>query len=144
MLFRLKTEQEELEKTHGKYVPLVIKIAPDLTDNELKEMADILLTQEVDGIIATNTTLVRKGLNGISNSSEEGGLSGRPLRDKALEVLKSIRRLVGEKIPVIASGGIMTADDALTRIDAGASLVQLYTGFIYHGPRIINEIRKQI
>jgi dihydroorotate dehydrogenase len=144
MLSRLKTEQEELKKEHGKYVPLVIKIAPDLTDHELTEMAGILLAQKIDGIIATNTTLSREGLNGIPDSSEEGGLSGKPLRENALGVLKTITRLVGEKIPVIASGGIMTADDAMARINAGAPLVQIYTGFIYHGPKIINEIGKRI
>ncbi len=143
MLSRLKSEQKTLTKKHGRYVPLVIKIAPDLTEHELEKMADILLSQKIDGIIATNTTLSREGLNDIPSSSEEGGLSGKPLRQKALNVLRTINRLVGGKIAVIASGGIMTGDDALARINSGASLVQLYTGFIYHGPRIINEIKKR-
>ncbi len=144
LLSKLKAEQTILEKEYGKYVPLVIKIAPDINDRELKEMADIFLAQKIDGIIVTNTTLSREGVEGLPASLEEGGLSGKPLREKSLRVLKTMNNLVDGKIAIIASGGIMTTKDAIERIEFGASLIQIYTGFIYRGPRIVCELANEI
>jgi len=138
----LKAEQNKLADEQQRYVPLVVKLAPDFDKLALKKIGEILLTQKIDGIIATNTTLSRKGVEGLRHSTEKGGLSGAPLRDKALEVLIELNEYVEGAIPLIASGGIMDADDALARINAGASLVQVYTGFVYRGPQIINDIAK--
>lgn len=144
LLGRLKSEQSKLTEEHDKYVPLVVKIAPDLEELELRQIGEILLTQKIDGIIATNTTLSRKGVEGLSHSRENGGLSGAPLRERAIKVLLDLNEYVEGRIPIVASGGIMNADDAIERIEAGASLVQLYTGLIYRGPQIVKEIATRL
>jgi dihydroorotate dehydrogenase len=144
LLGLLKAEQSKLADEHDKYVPLVVKVAPDLDDLELRKISEILLTQKIDGIIATNTTLSRSGVEGLPHSSEDGGLSGAPLRERAIEVLLALNKYVEGNIPLIASGGIMDADDAVARIKAGASLVQLYSGLIYRGPRIVKEIARRL
>ena len=136
----LKAEQDKLTDEHDKYVPLVVKITPDFEKSELRKVSEIVLAHQIDGIIATNTTLSRKGVEGLWHASEEGGLSGAPLRERALQVLMEMNSLVEARIPLIASGGIMDVEDALARIDAGASLIQLYTGFVYRGPRLLKDI----
>jgi dihydroorotate dehydrogenase len=118
--------------------PLLVKIAPDLTDDEVAEVARVVLAVGVSGLIATNTTLARSGLRSAIN--EEGGLSGKPLATRATEILRILFRAVEGKIPLIGVGGIFSAEDAYARIRAGASLVQLYTGLIYEGPLLARRI----
>lgn len=140
LLQLLKYEQSKLTDEYGKYVPLVVKIAPDFGKPKLKKICEILFNHRIDGIIATNTTLSRDGVRGMPHAEEQGGLSGAPLKERALELLTEINTYMEGRIPLIASGGIMNAADAQARIDAGASLVQVYTGFIYGGPRWLREI----
>ncbi len=140
LLAALKSKQNELSNINGKYVPLAVKLAPDLTPDEIKEMAEIIIEHDIDGVIATNSTLSREGVEGLPDGTESGGLSGAPLRHKAYRALKLMHRALHGKVPIIASGGIMTAADAVERLEAGASLVQLYSGLIYHGPGLITEI----
>lgn len=144
LLRLLKSEQSKLIDKYTKYVPLVVKIAPDFKSAELKKISEILLKYKIDGIIATNTTLSRDRVEGLAHAWEEGGLSGAPLRDKALAILVEMNKYIEGRIPIIASGGIMDANDAQARIDAGASLVQVYTGFVYRGPRLIKDIVNRV
>ncbi len=139
LLDALKSEQSRLAAEQDRRVPLVVKVAPDLEAGELDALARTVLDYELDGIIATNSTLAREGLGGMRGAAEPGGLSGGPLRGRALEVLRQLTECLQGRVPIIASGGIMSAQDAAERIDAGASLIQLYTGLIYRGPRLIRE-----
>lgn len=144
LLKALKSEQAVLESQFGRYVPVAVKISPDLTDEELRQLAQTFNRYKVDGVIATNTTNDRTGLTSKKYVSEQGGLSGQPLTkrsDHAIEVLS--RELSGD-IPIIAVGGIMSGDDAKRKIEAGASLVQVYTGFVYVGPSLIKECIRRI
>jgi dihydroorotate dehydrogenase len=140
LLSALKEEQRKLVATHGKYVPIAIKIAPDLSTEQVEDIAALLLEHEVDGAIATNTTVSRAGVESVSVAKEAGGLSGAPLRERSTEVLRGLCAALDGKIPVIGVGGILSARDALDKLDAGASLVQIYTGFIYRGPELVHEI----
>ena len=137
---KLKTEQKRLADAHGRYVPLVLKIAPDLDDAQLGAIAKCLLKHKLDGVIATNTTVSRAAVKGLPHAEEQGGLSGAPLRDVSTEVVRKLARLLDGKVPIIGVGGVMSADDAHAKLAAGASLVQIYTGFIYRGPPLIGEI----
>lgn len=119
--------------TAGERTPLLLKIAPDLTDAEISEIAEVALARQIDGVIATNTTLDRTGLKS-AHADEKGGLSGAPLKERSLEVLKTLRRATEGRIPLIGVGGIETAEDAYKRIRAGASAVQIYTAMVYEGP----------
>lgn len=139
LLDALKHEQGALAERHGRYVPLAVKIAPDLTDEQIAAIAQILLEQRIDGVIATNTTLSRAGVERLPNAAEVGGLSGAPLRERSSAVVRSLYRLLGDEIPIIAAGGILRAEDAREKIAAGAKLVQLYTGLIYRGPGLVHE-----
>ena len=139
LLQALKDEQKKLSEQHGHYVPLVVKIAPDMDDEAIARLAGTLVNFNIDGVIATNTTLSRSGVEGLPHAGEPGGLSGVPLRDRADHVLQVLAAHLNNAIPVIAVGGIFSADDALRKIHLGASLVQVYTGFIYHGPDLIRE-----
>ncbi len=123
--------------------PILLKIAPDLTDEQLIDIIEIVSTTEIDGVIATNTTISRDGLSS-ENKEEIGGLSGRPLTKRATEVIRFLSEKSNKAFPIIGVGGIHSADDALEKLDAGASLVQLYTGFIYEGPGLIKQINKAI
>ena len=142
LLQQLKDAQQSLAAKHGRQVPLAIKLAPDLQPQEIREIAEQLLAHQVDAIIATNTTMGREGVTDNPLSAEAGGLSGRPLTAKSTAVIRAIREVVGDRIPIIGVGGIFSARDARDKIEAGASLVQLYTGFIYRGPPLISEIRE--
>ena len=144
MLKALKTDQQELASKHNKYVPLVVKIAPDLTQEEVKDIANTLLASKIDGVIATNTTLSRDNLISEAYINETGGLSGSPLSTKSTDIIKQLNAILKGKIPIIAVGGIMTAADAKEKFQAGASLVQIYTGLIYNGPKLIHEIKKML
>lgn len=123
--------------------PIFLKIAPDLSNTQLDEIIEIVTQTGIDGLVATNTTINRDGLKTPKNSVENigaGGLSGLPLRQRSTEVVRYLHQKSGGKIPIIAVGGIMTAADAKEKLDAGASLVQLYTGFIYSGPGVVGEM----
>ncbi|MDT8452795.1 MAG: quinone-dependent dihydroorotate dehydrogenase [Gammaproteobacteria bacterium] len=139
LLATLKQEQTRLADIHGKYVPLVVKIAPDLDDGEIAELAQTFLQQKIDGVIATNTTNSREGLRDLKQAAEQGGLSGRPLRSKSDHVLATLVSELKGQIPVIAAGGVFSAGDAKRKMELGASLVQIYTGFIYQGPALIKD-----
>ena len=136
----LKTEQALFFKNTQKYVPLVIKISPDLTRDELEQMCEIFISEKIDGIVATNTTIHRDGIESSPLATETGGLSGKPLAMRSTEVIKQLSVLLENKMPIIGCGGITTLADAQEKLSAGASLLQLYTGFIYHGPALIREI----
>lgn len=140
LLAALKAEQQRLTDSYGRYVPLAIKIAPDLADTDLETLAQALRRYRLDAVIATNTTFSRVGVEGLPHAGESGGLSGAPLRERALAVARQLADLLAGEVPIIAAGGIMSGADAVARIAAGASLVQLYTGFIYRGPELVREV----
>jgi len=139
LLSRLKAEQARLADKHGKYVPLAIKIAADLDDGQIQSIADRLRAQRIDGAIATTTTQSRDGVDGLPNASEAGGLSGAPLFEKSTRVLGKFARALAGEVPIIGVGGILSGADAQAKIEAGASLVQLYSGLVYRGPSLIAE-----
>ena len=141
---KLKTEQLRLADAHGRYVPLALKIAPDLDDTELGAIVKCLLKHKLDGVIATNTTVSRAAVKGLRHAGESGGLSGAPLRDVSTGVIAKLARLLEGEVPIIGVGGVMSAADARAKLAAGASLVQIYTGFIYRGPRLIGEILRAL
>ena len=141
---KLKTEQKRLADAHGRYVPLVLKIAPDLDDAELGTIAKCLLRHRLDGVIATNTTVSRAGVAGLRHAAEAGGLSGAPLREASTALIRKLARLLEGRVPIIGVGGVMSAADARAKLAAGASLVQIYTGFIYRGPQLIGEILRAL
>ena len=136
----LVEEQTCLSEVHQRHVPLVVKLSPDESDETLKRMAEVILKHKIEGIIATNTTSTRDGVQGLNHAGEAGGLSGPPLRKKALASLRLLKQEVGNAITLIASGGIDSAKAAQERLDAGATLVQIYTGLIYQGPQLMTEI----
>ncbi len=140
LLSTLKKQQVELANKYDKYVPLVIKIAPDLTPLQLESIAKNLLAYQIDGVIATNSTLSREGVAHLPQANEIGGLSGEPLFASSTEIVKQLYHYLGGDIPIIASGGIMNVQDAVEKIQAGASLLQIYTGLIYHGHPLIKDI----
>jgi len=140
LLDELKEEQARLQSQHKIYTPIVVKLAPDMTEEQIASCCESLLGREFDGVIATNTTLDRSLVASHPHAQEAGGLSGAPLSEKSCEVLKCIKAEVGERMPIIGVGGIMSADDAQKRLAAGADLLQIYTGFIYQGPPLIEQI----
>jgi dihydroorotate dehydrogenase len=139
LLERLKREQDVLAQAHARYVPLAIKIAPDLTDDAVRGIARVLVAQKMDAVIATNTTLARDTVAGMPHATEAGGLSGAPLFERSTEVVRVLARALGGALPIIGVGGIATGEQARAKLDAGASLVQLYTGLIYRGPALVAE-----
>ncbi|MEN3111404.1 quinone-dependent dihydroorotate dehydrogenase [Uliginosibacterium paludis] len=139
LLGRLKQRQTELAEQHGRYVPIALKIAPDVDEAQLTNIADALRRHRIDGVIATNTTLSRDAVQGLAHAQEAGGLSGAPLREQATEVVRSLSAKLAGELPVIAVGGVMNGTDALEKLQAGASLVQVYTGFIYGGPGMVAD-----
>ena len=144
LLLTLKQRQQQLKDEYGSYKPLLVKIAPDLSDSEIMQLANTLLDHKVDGVIATNTSNQRPELKSSALASEQGGLSGRPIQPQSDHVLTVLIDELNGEIPVIAVGGIMSAADAQRKIQAGAALVQVYTGFIYSGPRLISDIADKI
>jgi dihydroorotate dehydrogenase len=139
LLTQLDLQRKLEEKALEKKIPLLVKLAPDLTQQELDEAIDVVLATHMDGIIATNTTLARDGLQS-THQGETGGLSGSPLRLRSEAVLSQIVKRVDGKIPVVSVGGIMNPDDAKRRFDLGATLIQIYTGLIYQGPGLVKKI----
>ncbi|MBA6233584.1 MULTISPECIES: quinone-dependent dihydroorotate dehydrogenase [unclassified Colwellia] len=140
LLAALKAEQKVLADQHSKYVPLAVKIAPDLTQEEIESIADCLIRNNIDGVIATNTTLSREGVEGLEHGEEQGGLSGKPVKDKSTEVIRLLAIALDNNLPIIGVGGISSGRDAQEKMTAGAKLVQVYTGFIYQGPELIKDI----
>jgi dihydroorotate dehydrogenase len=134
-------QNKNLDKPKQK--PILLKIAPDLTDEQLLDIIDIVKETQIAGVIATNTTISRKGLHSC-NQTEMGGLSGRPLTERSTEVIRFLSEKSNKAFPIIGVGGIHSAQDALDKLDAGASLIQLYTGFIYEGPALVKAINKAI
>jgi dihydroorotate dehydrogenase len=145
LLEALVAESTTLSMDDGRTVPLVVKVAPDLTSSALDELLDVCLDHGVAGIIAANTTLDRQVLtSGQAVASEAGGLSGRPLLPRALELVAQVRARVGDRLAVIGVGGVRCPDDALRMVDAGADLVQLYTGWVYVGPGMVRRVARAL
>lgn len=140
LLDALKQEQLKLQGATGKYTPIAVKIAPDLTIEEVQHIAGLLLQFGLDGVIATNTTIARDRIQGHQYAHEAGGLSGVPVRDSATQVVKVLAAELNGRLPIIAAGGILRGEDALEKIQAGASLVQIYSGLIYQGPQLIADV----
>ncbi|PZA00595.1 quinone-dependent dihydroorotate dehydrogenase [Gammaproteobacteria bacterium 2W06] len=140
----LRERADALNATTGRRVPLVVKIAPDLDDDALRWLVDALLAAGVDGLTATNTTVDHSAVAGARHAAETGGLSGSPLRQRATEVIATVRAHAGPDLPIIGVGGIMTGEDAVEKIQAGANLVQVYTGLIYQGPALIRNAARAI
>jgi dihydroorotate dehydrogenase len=139
LLSGLKEEQLKLQLQQGRYVPFAVKIAPDMSVEETSQVAEILLQHNIDAVIATNTTLSREMVEGLPHAKETGGLSGLPVQQKSTETIRNLKFILGDKMPIIGVGGIHDAASAAEKIRAGASLIQIYTGFIYQGPRLIAE-----
>lgn len=140
LLSELKVKQSVLTEDHGRYVPLALKIAPDLSEKEIDSIAVSLLENKFDAVIATNTTLDRQGIRGLQHAEENGGLSGCPLFNSSTAVIAKLHSKLQKRIPIIGVGGINNAHDAQMKFEAGADLVQIYTGFIYQGPVLIKQI----
>jgi dihydroorotate dehydrogenase len=144
LLSGLKAAQDTLAQTHNKYVPLFIKIAPDLSDDEIASISQSLINTKMDGVIATNTTLSRDAVEGLEHANEAGGLSGAVMTDMSLQVTKKLANALQGKLPIIGVGGIDSPEAAQARLDAGASLVQVYSAFIYQGPALVKNIVKSL
>ncbi len=144
LLARLAECRERLADRHGKRVPLVLKIAPDLDTRQVRDVAASVRRFAIDGVIATNTSLAREGVEGLPHAEEAGGLSGAPIRARATRVLAALAAELKGEVPLIGAGGILSGEDAREKIAAGASLVQLYTGLIYRGPALVRECARAI
>ncbi|MEM9362825.1 MAG: quinone-dependent dihydroorotate dehydrogenase [Bacteroidota bacterium] len=146
MLNKLKQQNTKMAKQQAaKQKPILLKIAPDLTDDQLLDIIEIVTTTGIDGVIATNTTVARKGLKSLLILTEEkGGLSGKPLAKRSTEVIRFLSENSNKSFPIIGVGGIHSPEDALEKLDAGADLIQLYTGFVYEGPSLVKRINQAI
>ncbi|MCV6605896.1 MAG: quinone-dependent dihydroorotate dehydrogenase [Porticoccaceae bacterium] len=139
LLGQLKQAQSRLADQHGRYVPLAVKIAPDLDQAGIDDIALVLVKQKIDAVIATNTTIARDAVADSPLAEQAGGLSGAPVREKSTWVIERLSTVLDSALPIIGVGGICSGEDAVEKIEAGASLVQIYTGFIYQGPKLIRE-----
>jgi dihydroorotate dehydrogenase len=144
LLAGLMQEREKLIETHGKRLPLALKVAPDMEPKEIEALAGALVRHGVDAVIATNTTASRDGVEGLKHAEEAGGLSGKPLFPRSTEVVARLADALQGRVPIIACGGIFSGRDAAAKLDAGASLVQVYTGFLYRGPALLAEIGRAV
>ena len=142
-LTKLLNRLQDENKLRQKRKPILLKIAPDLSDSQLLDIIAIVKDTKIDGVIATNTTISREGLQS-ENKTETGGLSGKPLRKRSTEVIRFLVKKSNKAFPIIGVGGIHSAEDALEKIEAGADLIQLYTGFIYEGPKLIKRIHNKL
>ncbi|MEE9397491.1 MAG: quinone-dependent dihydroorotate dehydrogenase [Methylococcales bacterium] len=140
LLSTLSHERDRLAIKYEKPIPLVVKIAPDLTPKDIRHIGEVIVETNIDGVIATNTTLARQGVEGLTYSEEAGGLSGGPLTERSTLVITELDKVLKGKIPIIAAGGIMSARDAQAKLNAGAKLIQIYSGLIYRGPGLIKSI----
>ncbi|UDG82292.1 Dihydroorotate dehydrogenase (quinone) [Candidatus Vallotia cooleyia] len=139
LLGTLKDKQQRLADRYRKQVPLALKIAPDLDDEQIKSISDMLLNHHIDGVIATNTTLSRTVVKSLRHGDEAGGLSGRPVFHLSNRIIRQLYARLGDAVPIIGVGGIFTGEDAKAKLTAGASLAQIYTGLIYRGPTLVAE-----
>lgn len=139
LLAELKGEQSRLADQHGRYVPLALKIAPDVDADQIRNIGGALVRHGIDGVIATNTTLNRRDVEGMKHANQQGGLSGAPVFDLSNIVIRALKAEVGDAVPIIGVGGILRGEDAKAKIAAGAQLVQLYSGLIYRGPALVRE-----
>ncbi|AUH51734.1 dihydroorotate dehydrogenase (quinone) [Chromobacterium sp. ATCC 53434] len=144
LLAALKQRQQALADLHGRYVPLTVKIAPDLDDEQIAEIARLLTEHAIDGVIATNTTLSRHEIAGHPLADEAGGLSGAPVRSRSTALIGKLAKELDGALPVIGVGGILSGHDAIEKLNAGASLVQLYSGLIYRGPELVGECARAV
>jgi len=144
LLQSIKQRQKVLAEQYNKYVPIAVKIAPDLSESELVQIADTLLRHQMDGVIATNTTISRDNVTGLKNAEQQGGLSGKPLQQKSTEIIRRLHQELKGQIPIIGSGGIDGVQNAQEKIEAGAELLQVYSGLIYHGPSLVKGLVQAI
>jgi dihydroorotate dehydrogenase len=144
LLNLLKLDQQKLADEHGKYTPVAVKIAPDLEPSQIDAIAALLMKYQIDGVIATNTTLSRDEVKTLPHGREPGGLSGQPLTERATAVVRRLHVALQGALPIIGVGGIMSAADAREKIEAGASLVQIYSGLIYRGPDLVRELAQAL
>jgi dihydroorotate dehydrogenase len=144
LLATLQARRAELAAEHGRQVPLFVKIAPDLDNSQVALIATTLQRQHIDGVIATNTTLAREAVQGLPHAGEAGGLSGRPVLEASNRVIRALRAALPEGFPIIGVGGVMSGADARSKLDAGADLVQVYTGLIYRGPGLVPECARAL
>jgi dihydroorotate dehydrogenase len=140
LLSTLAAKRDALAQQYGKTVPLFLKIAPDLEAAQIETIAATLVRHRIDGVIATNTTLNRDAVKGQTHSEEAGGLSGGPVLEKSNQVIRQLRSALGPAFPIVGVGGILSGADALSKIEAGADVVQIYTGLIYKGPELVREV----
>ncbi len=139
LLESLSESRARLQQQHRRVVPLFVKIAPDLDDEQVDHIARVLQQQGMDGVVATNTTVSRTAVQGMAHAEETGGLSGSPVRDASNQVIRRLRKTLGKTFPIIGVGGVLSAGDAVGKIEAGADLVQIYTGLIYQGPDLVSQ-----
>ena len=144
LLRALKKEQNALSDRHGKYTPIAVKIAPDLSPQAIEGIARLLVRHRIDGVVATNTTIERNGVKGLPHADEAGGLSGRPLKARSTAVVAALAKALDGALPIIGVGGILSGADAKEKIDAGATLIQIYTGLIYRGPDLVAECARAL
>ena len=139
LLSKLKDAQQRLADQHKRYVPLTLKIAPDIDAEQIKTIAESLIRHHIDGVIATNTTITRDAVKGLPHGEEAGGLSGKPVFELSNKVVSALKSELGDSLPIIGVGGIFSGDDARAKMQAGAALVQVYSGLIYRGPSLVRE-----
>ncbi len=144
LLAAIAQRRDQLSQTHSKRVPIFVKIAPDLDDAQIGVIAATLRRHHMDGVIATNTTLSRDAVSGLAHAEEAGGLSGSPVLAKSNAVIRQLRQALGADFPIIGVGGVMSAQDAVSKIEAGADVVQIYTGLIYQGPALVEASAQAI
>jgi dihydroorotate dehydrogenase len=139
LLGALAARREQLRQEHARQVPIFVKIAPDLDEAQVAVIAATLHRHGMDGVVATNTTLARDAVSGLTHAQEAGGLSGAPVLQASNRVIRQLRDALGSDFPIIGVGGILSGADAVSKIEAGADVVQIYTGLIYRGPELVNE-----
>ncbi|KEY91326.1 dihydroorotate dehydrogenase [Candidatus Photodesmus blepharus] len=139
-LSSLKLKQNELSEAHGKYVPLALKISPDLNNEQIAQVSQLLIKNNIDAVIATNTSLDRSLVRGMKHSNEAGGLSGRPIQYRSTDIVRCLHKELDGKCQIIGVGGIDSCVSAREKLIMGASLIQIYSGFVYHGPKLLREI----
>ncbi len=144
LLESLKQQRLELEQQHGKRLPMLVKVAPELSQAELEKMVELFLNHGIDGVIATNTSTQRYSAAGLPHTDKPGGLSGKPLFERSVQAVKMLSAISEGKLPIIAVGGIFSPEDAVTMLKSGASLIQVYTGFIYRGPGLIRQMVREL
>jgi len=144
MLQALGRARVSLGREHRREVPVLVKIAPDLDDAQIETIAQVLVAQGVDGVIATNTTVSREAVRGLAHAEEAGGLSGAPVREPSNRVIRALRALLPPRYPIVGVGGVMSGEDARAKLEAGADLVQLYTGLVYRGPALVGECARAL